>query len=51
MTRLAEVCAQNRCESADTLLARIFAAVDDFVGAHPQQDDMTAAVFKLNERA
>jgi len=51
MDRLAKVCAQHRRESADTLLGRIFAAVEEFVGDHPQQDDMTAALLKLNEHA
>ncbi len=51
MDRLVEVCAQNRRESADTLLSRVFAAVEEFLDAHSQQDDMTAALLKLNEHS
>jgi len=46
--QLMGVCAQNHCESATTLLDRIFAAVDKFVRGHPQHDDMAVAVLKLH---
>lgn len=47
MDRLMQVCAANRTEPAETLLGRIFEAVDDFVAGAPQHDDMTAAVLRL----
>jgi len=45
--RLLEVCAALRRESAEGILARLFEAVDAFVGGAQQHDDMTAAVLKL----
>ena len=47
MDRLIEVCARDRSGSADALLRRIFAAVDEFVDGHTQHDDMTAAALKV----
>jgi sigma-B regulation protein RsbU (phosphoserine phosphatase) len=47
MNRLIEVCTANRTAPAETILARIFEAVDDFAAGAPQHDDMTAAVLKL----
>jgi len=47
LERLVEVCGQNGNESATTLLARIFEAVDAFGAGARQYDDITAAVLKL----
>lgn len=49
MERLLEVCAAFRSGPAQTLLHHVFAAVDGFVGEHPQHDDMTAVVLKLDD--
>ncbi len=45
--RLMKVCARNHNEPADTLLARIFEAVDHFTAGARQHDDITTAVLKL----
>lgn len=45
--RLLEACAKMRGESAESILARLFEAVDAFAGGTHQHDDMTAAVMKL----
>ncbi len=48
MERLLEACDRNCPASAAVLLQKIFEAVDDFAGGHPQFDDMAAAVLKLS---
>jgi len=45
--RLLEACAKLRVEPAESLLTRLFAAVDAFTDGAAQHDDMTAAVMKL----
>ena len=47
MERVFQICCQRRGEPAEALLQRLFAAVERFVGGHPQYDDMTAAALKL----
>lgn len=51
MDRLTELCALSHGEPAEALLGRVFAAVDEYVGGLPQQDDMTAALLKLDARS
>ena len=47
MEQLVKVCARHRKESAETLLGLIFEALDTFVAAAPQHDDITAAILKI----
>jgi len=49
--RLVEICARNHSEPAEALLGRVFRAAEGFVAGHPQQDDMTAALLKLDARS
>jgi len=45
--RLIEICQQNTAEKANTLLSRLFCAVDDFSGDTAPHDDMTAILLKI----
>lgn len=45
--RLIAVCEKNKNEPPETLLERVFLAVDAFAAGVPQHDDMTAAALKL----
>lgn len=46
--RVGQVCDRHSQESADGILAAVFAALDEFVGSARQHDDITVAVLKLN---
>lgn len=48
VARMTEVCRRHLSESAEGLLERLFAAVDEFAGGAPQRDDMTAALLKVS---
>ncbi|HEV8383471.1 MAG TPA: PP2C family protein-serine/threonine phosphatase [Candidatus Acidoferrales bacterium] len=45
--RTLEICERNIGAGADTLLDRLFAELDSFIGDHQPHDDMTAIVLKL----
>jgi serine phosphatase RsbU (regulator of sigma subunit) len=47
--RLAEIARASAGESADTIVARVFDAIDRFAGAAPQHDDITLLVVKKLE--
>lgn len=47
VNRLLEVCKQNRRESLEVLLDRVFQAVDTFAHTDDQWDDMTAAALRV----
>ena len=49
MEWLVKVCAAFQSDPAQSLLHHLFAAMDGFVGDHPQHEDMTAVVLKLDD--
>lgn len=47
LQRMIQVCDENRNESVETLLNRLFEAVDRFAAGAPQHDDMTVAALRF----
>jgi phosphoserine phosphatase RsbU/P len=47
VSRVMELCAAHLSSSAESLLSRLFSAVDEYIGHTPQQDDITAALLKV----